>query len=73
MMEPIEGAITPPAESMTRRVVGYWHMQEVYCPMCIPAGERPPLIWEPIETQTEPVHALVCSRCGTTVELTDVP
>ena len=63
-MGPIEDATNPPAEYYTQPIVGYWHNQQVYCPLCKPYdAARFPHIWQPIRATATPSHALICCNC----------
>ena len=59
-------AVNPATPDAPRPVVGYWHAGQVACLRCAPADGALPS-WEPIRTQTEPMHDLVCWHCGSTV------
>ena len=65
-MDSRDDAMSPPTAEAPRPVVGYWHAGQVACLRCAPVNVTLPS-WEPIRTQAEPMHDLVCRHCGSTV------
>lgn len=53
-------------------VIGYWHIEQVYCTSCVPYDAASlPHVWEKIYGEVRPAHPIVCCRCGKVIAKTN--